>query len=147
MSALPVTTVPRELVTDLHIRVQWDFTESFLLRCRYRIAVFASRVTTVMNWAFQLLKTVLRWGSKCICCKHPFLYQTSLQPTLIRVSYHPFLERPGSYPAWKAILCAFKIRGLIRFEVEFWRLCKKIDSLQNRVDWFGDCFDLKNKKQ
>lgn len=49
MSALPVTTVPRELVTDLHIRVQWDFTESFLLRCRYRIAVFASRVTTVMN--------------------------------------------------------------------------------------------------
>ena len=49
MSALPVTTVLRELVTDLHIRVQWDFTESFLLRCRYRIAVFASRVTTVMN--------------------------------------------------------------------------------------------------
>ena len=48
MSALPVTTVPRELVTDLHIRVQWDFTESFLLRCQYRIAVFASRVTSVM---------------------------------------------------------------------------------------------------
>ena len=60
MCALLVTTVPRELVTDFHIRVQWDFTESFLLRCRYRIAVFASQVTSVMKKAWQLPKTVRR---------------------------------------------------------------------------------------
>lgn len=55
-----VITAQRELGTDFHILAQWDFTENCLLQCQFRIAVFASLVTTVMNWAWQIQKHVQR---------------------------------------------------------------------------------------
>ena len=48
MFVLLGTTVLREQGTDFLIRVQWDFTENFLLQFLSRIAVFASPVTFVI---------------------------------------------------------------------------------------------------
>jgi len=63
MCARLVITAQRELGTDFHILAQWDFTENCLLQCQFRIAVFASLVTTAMNWAWQIQKHVQRASS------------------------------------------------------------------------------------
>jgi len=58
MFALLGTFVRREQDTDFPSHVQWDFTENCLLQFLYRIAVFASLVTSVMSLAWKILKHV-----------------------------------------------------------------------------------------
>lgn len=62
MFVLLGTIVQREQDTDFPMAVQWDFTENCLLQCLYRIAAFASLVTSAMSLAWQILKYV-QWAS------------------------------------------------------------------------------------
>jgi len=55
MFVLLGTIAQREQDTDFPIHVLWDFTENCLLQFPYRIAVFASLVTSVIPLAWQIL--------------------------------------------------------------------------------------------
>ena len=58
MFVLLGTIVQREQDTDFPIHVQRDFTENCRLQFLYRIAVFASLVTSVIPLAWKILKYV-----------------------------------------------------------------------------------------